>query len=394
MKYRDGRSQRTRSALLWFAGGGIAVAIVAVAFWLVFLAAPRDPEVKSAAKPKPELITSRLLIVGDVFWGRSVQRKAESSGKGPAYLMSGLDPEDRAGYDAWIGNFECPVTYRDIPYAQQMDSLKFNCRPEYLPELAKWFTAVSLANNHTDNNGGPTGLLETRQNLEKAGIQHFGNYDMAQTADICEVTSLPAKVKETKQTRSIPVAFCGYHQVVNIQPTDAQLAVMQEYSRVMPVIAMPHMGVEYRPTGEPEKVKAYRNMIDNGASAVIAAHPHVIQNSELHRGKLIMHSLGNFLFDQQSLGKETSVGLGLEVNLEISNTTNYAKVGQNCVGYKDDCLQQLIGSNAPRPNVTVTYDYRCFDMTRGVPTPGSAAICDEAKQKATISNLKLASKQL
>ena len=37
--------------------------------------------------------------------------------------------------------------------------------------------------------------------------------------------------------------------------------------------------------------------IDHGADAVICHHPHIIQGVEVYHGKLIAHSLGNFVFD-------------------------------------------------------------------------------------------------
>ena len=38
-------------------------------------------------------------------------------------------------------------------------------------------------------------------------------------------------------------------------------------------------------------------LIDAGASAVIGAHPHVTQPIETYRGRPIVYSLGNFVFD-------------------------------------------------------------------------------------------------
>jgi poly-gamma-glutamate synthesis protein (capsule biosynthesis protein) len=40
-----------------------------------------------------------------------------------------------------------------------------------------------------------------------------------------------------------------------------------------------------------------RTMIDAGADMVIGGHPHVTQGTEYYRGKLIVYSLGNFVFD-------------------------------------------------------------------------------------------------
>ncbi len=38
-------------------------------------------------------------------------------------------------------------------------------------------------------------------------------------------------------------------------------------------------------------------MIDAGADLVIGGHPHVTQGAEYYQGKLIVYSLGNFVFD-------------------------------------------------------------------------------------------------
>ena len=340
--------------------------------------------------PVPEDLSTHMLFVGDVFWGRSVQTKAEKSGQGYSHITSGLKVADRADYNAWIANFECPITTKDVAYQLQVDYLKFNCRPEYLTELAKWFTAVSNANNHTDNNGGTWGLEQTRANLEQAGIQHFGNYDMSVTDDICEVVAMPAVSSVTHTFFDMPVALCGYMYVVDVAPKAKQLAVMQAYAKVMPVIAMPHMGVEYRQTAEDAKVSAYRAMIDNGADMVVGAHPHVIQNSEVYKGKLIAYSVGNFLFDQQRLGRPETLGLGVGVKLTVSDQAAvavYEKVGPACEKYKDDCLAQLNTLLPQRPAIKASYNFTCFDEAGGVPAQGDDATCQQAYKWGTTTSL-------
>ncbi|MDB5169630.1 MAG: exported protein of unknown function [Candidatus Saccharibacteria bacterium] len=351
------------------------------------------PSVKQsvgATKRQAEAMTTHLLFVGDVNWGRQTQRRAESSGKSYDYITSGLSTADRSGYDAWIGNFECPITNRDVAYAEQVSILKFNCRPEYLPTLAKYFTASTLANNHMDNNGGQWGLDQTRQNLQQNGIQYFGTYNMSDTNDICEVISLPAKTTPGQQDVWLPVALCGYMYVVDATPTEAQLAVMHQYATVMPVIAMPHMGIEYRATAEAEKVSAYHRMIDNGADLVIGAHPHVIQNSESYQGRLIAYSVGNFLFDQQSVSAATNLALGVGVQLQIpagKAVQAYQKLGSSCKAFKDDCLQRLAAMNTKRPPIGVAYTFSCYSITSGIPVAGTDAQCATAKQAATTDKL-------
>ena len=332
-----------------------------------------------------------MLFVGDVFWGRSVQTKAEASGQEYSYITSKLSGADRAQYDAWIANFECPITTRDVPYQLQVSILKFNCRPEYLSNLAKWFTAASQANNHTDNNDGTWGLEQTRTNLQSAGIQNFGTFDMNDTNDLCEVVTVPASTNGTHHAVSLPLALCGYMYVTDSTPTEAQLAVMRQYANVMPVIAMPHMGIEYRPTAEQAKVDTYRRMIDSGADAVIGAHPHVIQNSESYKGKLIAYSEGNFLFDQQILGRAETLGLGIGLHLSITDPNAskvYESVAPSCKAYKDDCLSLLRTKLKIRPKIQVSYNFTCYDESSGLPQLGSSDVCAQAKQMASVDNLK------
>lgn len=398
MKYHLPRNRRqpiVRRAVAATGAAILIVGIVSIGIWRS-QQAPLEVSTTASATWVEPAIESKIQIVGDVFWARQVQVKAERSKQGYAYITSGLTATDRSAYDAWIANFECPITTQDVPYAQQVQSLRFNCRPEYLPELGKWFTAVSLANNHTDNNGGIRGLQETRQNLEQNHIQYTGTYDMRVTDDICEVIALPARVSGSNNTITIPVALCGYMYVVNTTPANEQLSLMSEYAKLMPVIAMPHMGAEYQTTAESAKQSAYRRMIDNGADVVIGAHPHVIQNSENYKGKLIAYSVGNFLFDQQSLGRETTLGLGVSITLKVPGgeaARIYRTVGPRCAAHKDDCMKQLQAKLGRRPSIQVSYGFTCYDEAGGVPKLGDAAVCQAAKATATIDQLGALSKQ-
>jgi hypothetical protein len=340
--------------------------------------------------------TSHLMFVGDVFWGRAIETAAQHSGKGPANLFRGLTADDKKGYDAWIGDMECPVTNKDIPYRTQVDSLIFNCRPEYASAAAQWFDVMTLANNHTANNDGKWGLGQTRTNLAAAGIQYFGTYDMNDTADICEVVSIKAHDTNDPATSFLlPVAMCGYDYVGGVTPKASEMQLMQRYAKVLPVIAMAHMGVEYRPTAEPAKVAVYHQLIDKGADVVIGAHPHVVQNSEVYNGRLIAYSTGNFLFDQQILGRDTTETLGVGVALSLTDQQairTYKDIAASCKSFQDDCLTKLEASVTKRPAFTVAYDFQCFDEASGTPVRASEAVCDQIKTRATVADLQGLSK--
>jgi poly-gamma-glutamate synthesis protein (capsule biosynthesis protein) len=341
---------------------------------------------KTVIIPK-ESLTSSMTLVGEVFWGRAIQTKSLESPLKYAFPFSGLSKPLHDSIDNWVGDMECPVTYEDVPYEIQVDDLRLNCRPEFLSEAAKWFNVLSLANNHSLDNG-QSGLDETRANLQKAGIQYFGDYNVSNIGNICEVVGMNAELSTGNNLVKkvvIPVAMCGYMLVVDQEPTTAELAVMSQYAKVMPVIAMPHMGVEYRPTAEPEKVQAYRSMIDNGADVVIGAHPHVIQNSENYKGRLIQYSVGNFLFDQQSLGLNNIVSLGVELKLTINDPAAiaaYTKIGPQCITYKNNCLAELQGLINKRPIINVQYAAQCFTEPNYYPVVADNNICNLIKSQA------------
>ncbi len=64
------------------------------------------------------------------------------------------------------------------------------------------------------------------------------------------------------------------------------------------VVVQLHSGFQFQPTPSSYVHKVVRYAIDAGADIVIAHHPHVLQGAEWYKGKLIVYSLGNFIFDQ------------------------------------------------------------------------------------------------
>ena len=163
---------------------------------------------------------------------------------------------------------------------------------------------MTLANNHTDNQG-VAGFTETQKHLEENSIQYFGHPDPRVLTDICDVIALPAKITYSDGTikkGELPVAMCGYHGFIRIPPPES-IALMKRYASLMPVIAMPHAGKEYVATADELKTELYRSMIDNGADMVIGDHPHWVQNTEAYKGHPIIYSMGNFIFDQQIFNK-------------------------------------------------------------------------------------------
>src|SRR3989344_2103176 len=78
------------------------------------------------------------------------------------------------GVDAGIINLEGPISRTSIPDDYASKNLIFNFPPQAI-EALKFLrvNAVSLANNHTANQG-KQGLADTRNLLEEAGIKSIG----------------------------------------------------------------------------------------------------------------------------------------------------------------------------------------------------------------------------
>jgi poly-gamma-glutamate capsule biosynthesis protein CapA/YwtB (metallophosphatase superfamily) len=64
------------------------------------------------------------------------------------------------------------------------------------------------------------------------------------------------------------------------------------------VVVQLHAGFQFQPAPSAGVRLMARAAIDAGAGLVVCHHPHVLQGVEWYKGKLIIYSLGNFIFDQ------------------------------------------------------------------------------------------------
>lgn len=88
------------------------------------------------------------------------------------------------------------------------------------------------------------------------------------------------------------------------------------------LFVLPHAGVENMDVPLPEWRLRYKELVDIGADAVIASHPHVPQGWELYNGAPIFYSLGNFVFDSFSKTHGFYWNRGLAVQIIINDNKN------------------------------------------------------------------------
>ncbi len=392
-----------RSWLVWLVIP-ITLLVIAGVIFVVFAPKVSTPStellsIESTIKePQPTSISSNVLFLGNTYWGRYINDWSMASPLKYAYPFSRLNEFNRDQYDAWISGLECPtVAGVSMTSYQEDQTLTFNCSPDYLPEVAKWFTAFTLANNHTDNQG-IDGFAETRERLEENGIQHFGHYDPRLLSDICEVISLPVTVVKddsSETSGNLPITVCAYHGVFRL-PTEDSVAVMKKYSQYMPIIAMPHMGAEYKTTPDELKTSFYRSLIDGGADMVLGDHPHWIQTSESYKGHLIVYSMGNFIFDQQDTAEVVrSAGIRVVMNITDDDSdllNKWLAIGETCKAFQDDCLQQIKDQKLSKLDITYKFGVVGTNNSNKIVKPATAVqqaeILDRLNWQTTVKGLQ------
>ena len=364
-------------------------------------------------------------------------------------LFRVLDTFGRENYDAWIANLECPVTSTYRSAQKQNSTLYFSCMPDYLPEARKWFDIFSLANNHTDNMERIDGFQQTKNFLDQSEFQYFGHSDNSNSEEVCEVVTVSLfsdhlissspdgttpltpssleegeygyKVKkswfeneedfeeyrdlleksdeevseeyegELDREFNVPIALCGFHGVFDL-PTDEDIAVIEEYAKYLPTFVMPHQGVEYKFKANSYQENIYRKMIDLGADAVIGGHTHTVQNTEVYKDKLIVYSLGNFIFDQTTEYKTQGMAVSAKMTFDYDkNFQEWLKISKLCMEQEDDCLVQAAELGLEKPVFTVEYDAVGTDNSSRVVKKASAdvegVILERANWEETVKEL-------
>lgn len=359
------------------------------------------PSIIKKDPPKPEKVRveGRYLFNGTVVWARHMQTwSANADGTtNYAYPFSGLNTFDRSKYDAWTADLECPVMAEDIPVSQQVSETAFNCRPEFLPEAAKFFDIFNLANNHTRDFNGQAALDETRTQLAKNGIQYFGDFEPGKLSNACEVMALPVRVisstegKETSVKGDLPVAFCSWHYFFRL-PSPGEIETMKQYTAVMPTFAFIQAGIEYRASADEYQRMMAKKAADQGPSFVVVNSAHWVQDGEVYNGVPILYSTGNFIFDQQS-NAEVMRSASLDGNMTIKYTPELDKwlaLGASCKAHKDTCFEQIKTEGLQKPELSFTYDLVAGDGSNKLTKRADATVQAAVEQRVGWAAIKSA----
>ena len=229
--------------------------------------------------------------------------------------------------DASIGNLECVVSTKGTPIEEK--PFTFRADPLVLPTVARHFGVVGLANNHTGDFGHEA-FVEQLDLLDRHRIAHFGggrNSAAARAPHLLEVKGLRIALlgyndfhpREFEAGPNWPgVAWSVDEQVL------ADITAARALHKADLVIPFMHWGQEHEPEDARQR-KLARRMIDAGADVVVGGHPHVTQGAEYYKGKLIMYSLGNFVFNGFNEGP-ARIGWVLRLRLDKQGLINWDTV--------------------------------------------------------------------
>lgn len=252
-------------------------------------------------EPEPVLLT----FFGDMMLGRNVEVLTNKHGQD--YLFEKIDAFLSA-QNYLIANLEGPIVTDHAITPTGSFSFSFqNTSADFLARHG--FNLVSLANNHTSNQGND-GFAETQSFLATAGIVSVGHPIDAGAEYVKRVTV---------SGRELLVAGFNETFVYNDPDQAVQTIADARATSDDPIIVFMHWGTEYALHSSATQEALAHRLIDAGASVIIGAHPHVVQEVEQYNGKWIFYSLGNFIFDQY-FSVDTQQGLVVALSLDADGS--------------------------------------------------------------------------
>jgi poly-gamma-glutamate synthesis protein (capsule biosynthesis protein) len=244
---------------------------------------------------------------------------------GPDYFGENIRHVFIEESDFSIANLECALTYSKEIEVRGDNRFRYRGYPEYTSVLTSMgIDAVSLANNHTFDYG-QIGYDDTITALREVGVGYFGNGKIL-----------------IEEINGITVGFIGVLSEHRVWQAIDALAYLDSLGVELKIVSY-HWGNNDEMMQNSAQVAAGRLLIDHGADLVLGHHPHVLQGIEKYKGKYIVYSLGDFLFDG-------SVITNIENRTSIIFQKRFVLYGDEITESEINLIPILITSNFSRNN--------------------------------------------
>ena len=267
-------------------------------------AATAAPAERSDAPP------FRILWLGDTLLADAAEPHLAANGY--SWAFDRLRPLPHAEYV--IANAEGPITTETAVY-DPSQRWSYAAGPEAASALAaEGVSAAGLANNHALDRG-PTGLVDTVEHLDAAGVATFGA-----GADLEE--ALRPLIVETLHGRVGVVAFGqGGGVRKNAGESRSGIAVLTRCNAAEGaqrareagarwLVAFVHWGANYAGVLHAQRTQA-AILAAAGFDLTVGHGPHVAQRVEVVEGMPVAYSLGNWVFGTPGRFTAGAPGVGL-----------------------------------------------------------------------------------
>lgn len=245
-----------------------------------------------------------FMIGGDMMFDRNIEYHFQ--GDKLVDVMKNFGDRVFAGVDLSLANLEGPINPTPL-IPETNHSMVFNFQPNTVDVLSYLsINAVSLANNHTLNNGAK-GLANTKKVLLENGISYIGQ----------DAVFNDESIKTFENGGDIKLTVITLDCLNTTKNIESDIKKEKELGHL--VLVYPHWGTEYEEIHSRSQEVLAHSWINAGADFVFGGHPHVIQDAEVYKGKPIFYSLGNLLFDQD-FSPETQRGLVVAVKINKDST--------------------------------------------------------------------------
>lgn len=307
------------------------------------------------------LFETRILHFGDLMLDRGVERSIER-GVNP---FKNIETFIRDGsFDAVVANLEGPFT---SSLDCQIKPYSFRFEPQTVALLTRaGITAVTLANNHS-NDCYKAGIEESRDILQGVGIAAFGD----------DAHSLPGG--SHWYSEKLDTTFFGFDTTLALQTVEEmRLRISRGEHKDSRSVVHIHWGAEYEPYPNDAQRNLAGVLAGEGVSLIIGHHPHVIEPAEIINDTVVFYSLGNFVFDQDTI--ETQTGYAVEERLTFEEgtemlTREYVVHPYRIVGHMPTLLQgveqqgvcdRVLSTIEGRDEGACSFSIQSFDKEQGV----------------------------
>jgi LAS superfamily LD-carboxypeptidase LdcB len=281
---------------------------------------PLKDNLKQEEVKDEEPVVTKIYFVGDIMLARGVESSVNKNFNGDFSELFKNVPELKEA-DILFGNLEGPISNN----GNNVGSIySFRHKLLILPALKEaGFDVLSFANNHVGD-WNVKAFNDTLTHLKDYGILVTG------AGENKVVAETPAIIEKN----DIRFGFIGFSDVgpnwmqAKESSSGILLASDPNYASIISkakedcdfLFVSIHFGEEYKKTHNKRQENLAHTAIDNGADMVIGHHPHVIQDIQEYKGKIIIYSLGNFIFDQY-FSEDTMKGMVFEIVFEDGGIT-------------------------------------------------------------------------